>query len=485
MQFQIQDVRFHVLPMRTRFPFKYGIASMSALPHLFVTAILSVDGKPVSGMASEGLPPKWFTKDPATSFELDLAEMLAVIQNASRLARLASAAPIRYFPWWQELYQEQARWAAVKQIPSLLANLGVSLMERAVLDGLCKASSTPLHRLLGSESLAIQLGDIHDELRGIHVQDVLSPQPLSSIAIRHTVGLGDPLRSKDIPADEQLHDGLPHALDESIRAYGLSYFKIKVCGQSETDLPRLREITAILTEECGSHFHITLDGNEQFENLAAFREFYEALRADATLSPLFQNLLLIEQPLHRNHALKDDVAVSLAEWHDGPGVIIDESDSALSDLPRGLALGYSGTSHKNCKGIIKGLANAALLKTRAGQTKRPLILSGEDLANVGPMALLQDLAMMAALGVTHVERNGHHYFRGLSMHSEAVQNDALKCHPDLYRQHSAGFPTLDIQKGRLNLGSVNAAPFGCGIDLNTDALLPLNTWIKEGGMAQL
>lgn len=485
MQFQIHDIRFHVLPMRTRFPFKYGIASMRALPHLFVTADLSVDGKPARGLASEGLPPKWFTKNLDTDFEADLAEMLAVIQNASRLARLAAAQPVGFFTWWQELYREQAGWASVKQAPSLLANLGVSLMERTILDGLCKASGSSLHRLLGCEALGIRLGEIRPELEGVSVAQVLAPQPLSRIAVRHTVGLGDPLRTHDIPEEERLHDGLPHALDESIRAYGLSYFKIKVCGQAETDLTRLREIASILTHECPRGFHVTLDGNEQFQDLASFRDFYETLSADPSLAPLFQNLLLIEQPLHRAHALKDDVAPAIAGWSDGPGLIIDESDGALADLPRALDLGYCGTSHKNCKGIVKGLANAALLKVRQPAASRPLILSGEDLANVGPVAMLQDLAMMAALGITHLERNGHHYFRGLSMHSEAVQSAALKHHPDLYQAHEAGFPAVRISQGQLEVGSVNAAPFGCGFELDMGDYTPLNDWIKGGGMADL
>jgi len=485
MQFQIHDIRFHVLPMRTRFPFKYGIASMSALPHLFVSLDLSVGGRQARGIASEGLAPKWFTKDPNTFIEQDLAEMLAVIQNASRIARLASPKPVLYFRWWQELYQEQARWATVKQIPSLLANLGVSLMERAVLDGLCKAADTSFHRLLGSDSLGISLGEVHEALSGISVAQVLPAEPQARISVRHTVGLGDPLRARDIPADKQLNDGLPHALDESIRAYGLRHFKIKACGQAHLDLPRLREITAILAEECPDGFLATLDGNEQFQDLASFRDFYETLRADHALTPLFQNLLFIEQPLHRDHALKDDVAVALTEWTEGPGLIIDEADGALKDLPQALDLGYSGTSHKNCKGIMKGLTNAALLKVRSASSKRPLILSGEDLANVGPVALLQDLAMMATLGITHVERNGHHYFRGLSMHPPAVQEAVLQTHTGLYRQHEAGFPTLDIRAGQADLRTVNAAPFGCGIDLDTTAYLPLNDWIKQGGMSQL
>jgi hypothetical protein len=482
MTFTLQDTHFHVLPMQTRFPFKYGIASMTSLPHLFVSVDLLVDGRPIRGIASEGLPPKWFTKNLDTLFEQDLAEMLAVIQNASRIAENAAQRPTHYFEWWRALYDEQARWAALRSQPPLLANLGVSLMERAVLDGLCKANQTTLHTLMMSGDLEINLGQIHPELAGVSVDRVLAPQPLSRVAVRHTVGLADPLRAADA---EPLNDGLPYALDESIRAYGLRYFKIKVCGQAAVDLPRLREITAVITEGCPQGFYATLDGNEQFDDLASFRDFYETLRADQALAPLFQSLLMIEQPLHRHHALKDDVAPVIAGWQDGPGLIIDEADGSLGDLPRALDLGYSGTSHKNCKGIIKSVANAALLKVRAASMKRAPILSGEDLVNIGPVALLQDLAMVAALGIAHVERNGHHYFRGLSMHSEIVQQQVLAAHPGLYRRHEAGFPTLDIREGFLDLHSVNAAPFGCGIELDLTPFQTLKTWIMSGGLAAL
>jgi len=45
-------------------------------------------------------------------------------------------------------------------------------------------------------------------------------------------------------------------------------------------------------------------------------------------------------------------------------------------------------------------------------TANEVVLTGEDLCNLGPVAFLQDLAMMALLGIEHVERNGHHYFAG-------------------------------------------------------------------------
>ena len=70
-----------VLHTRTRFPFRYGIASMTDVPHLFLRTRVAVAGKSSFGLTAEGLPPKWFTKNPNTTFEQDLPEMLRVIRN--------------------------------------------------------------------------------------------------------------------------------------------------------------------------------------------------------------------------------------------------------------------------------------------------------------------------------------------------------------------------------------------------------------------
>lgn len=480
MRFSLLKTEFHVLPMRTRFPFRYGIASLTALPHLMLTVKLEVAGREVTGIASEGLAPKWFTKNADTSVELDLAEMIAVIQNAARLGLNAARQPTGFFAWWQMLYEEQATWGRVRSQPALLTSLGVSLIERAVLDALCQAAGHPLHQLLRTDALDIDLGAVRPELAGLSVHQVLPELPLDRIAVRHTIGLSDPLTAADSPG---LQDGLPDTLEDSIRAYGLSFFKIKVCGDLAIDLPRLREIAAVLARNCPAGYRATLDGNEQFTDLASFRAFDQELRAEPALRQLFDSLIFIEQPLHRDHALREEVAASLADWQDGPGVIIDESDGALDDLPRALEMGYSGTSHKSCKGIVKGLANAALLHVRAASLKRQLILSGEDLANVGPVSQLQDLAMMALLGIPHVERNGHHYFRGLSMWPEDVQAKAWQLHPGLYERHEAGFTALTVRDGSLDLASVNAAPFGCAIPLDATRYDALKPWILAGGLS--
>jgi hypothetical protein len=357
------------------------------------------------------------------------------------------------------LYREQSAWADARHTAPLLANLGVSLIERAALDGLCRIAGEPLHRIIAANRLGLRLGEVYADLGSAQPRDLLPTAPLPSCFVRHTVGLGDWLSPVDIPASERVNDGLPQDLESSIREYGLRYFKVKLFADAERDLPRLREISRLLKCEHGGECFVTLDGNENFKNFEAFRDFWQKAAAEPALRELWQRILFVEQPVHRDRALSDDPGVTLRGWQDRPPLVIDESDGAVGDLPRALALGYVGTSHKNCKGIVKGIANACLLEKRRRKGEA-VVLTGEDLCNLGPVPLLQDLAMMALLGVEHVERNGHHYYRGLSLWPKDWQDTTLEAHGDLYRRHRDGFACLQIREGRVALGSVNAAPLG-------------------------
>ena len=457
-RFTLSSFEFFVRHTRTRFPFRYGIASMTEVPHLFVRTTVKVTGKSSFGLSAEGLPPKWFTKNPATTFDQDLPEMLQVISHAAKLAARVAHEPLSFFDFWRELSREQSAWADARHTAPLLANLGVSLIERAALDGFCRIAGEPLHRMIAANRLGLRLGEIYSDLGSAQPRDLLPAAPLSSCFVRHTVGLGDWLSPADIPASERVDDGLPQDLESSIREYGLRYFKVKLFADPERDLTRLRELSRLLKPATGECF-VTLDGNENFKNFGAFRDFWQKAAAEPALRELWRRILFVEQPVHRDRALSDDPGAALRGWPDRPPLVIDESDGALGDLPRALALGYVGTSHKNCKGIVKGIANACLLEKRR-RNGEAVLLTGEDLCNLGPVPLLQDLAMMALLGVEHVERNGHHYYRGLSLWPKDWQDTTLETHDDLYRRHRDGFACLQIREGRVALSSVNAAPLG-------------------------
>ena len=83
-----------------------------------------------------------------------------------------------------------------------------------------------------------------------------------------------------------------------------------------------------------------------------------------------------------------------------------------------------------------------------------------------PVALLNDLAAMAVLGMGDVERNGHHYFAGLGMFPPALQRAVCSAHPDLYAMRPEGFAALRIVAGALSTRSILAAPFGHALNLD-------------------
>lgn len=471
-RFTLEPFEFFVLHTRTRFPFRYGIASMTDVPHLFVRTRVNSDNGSTGGLTAEGLPPKWFTKDPATTFEQDLPEMLEAIGHATNLAEQIAQRPVCFFDLWRDLDRLQGQWAASRGLAPLLAGLGVALVERAVVDGLCRLAGEPFHRMLATNRLGLSVGEIYAELEGLEPRDLLPPSPLRLCFVRHTIGLADALSPGELTAEDRVDDGLPQDLEASIRAYGLRYFKVKLSGRVERDLPRLRDLARLLDRETGGEFFVTVDGNENFEDFTAFRILWERLAAEPALRELSRRTVVVEQPVHRDRALSDDAGAALNQWPDRPPLIIDESDGALGDVPRALEIGYSGASYKNCKGIVKGLANACLLSARRRQG-RPGVLTGEDLCNLGPVALQQDLAMMALLGIDHVERNGHHYYRGLGMFPRDWLEGTLQSHGDLYKRHADGFAHVRIHEGMMDLTSVNAAPFGVEPRFDVTDFLPL------------
>jgi hypothetical protein len=332
-----------------------------------------------------------------------------------------------------------------------------------MIEAFCRAQGRPFHQLLKGNEFGIRLGEIHQTLGGKAPADLLPGQPLTRIVARHTVGLADPLVEGDIAASDRLDDGLPQSLAACIQAYGLRHFKIKVQGDRERDIDRLSRIAEVVAAHAPRDFAFSLDGNEQFHSLTEFQDFWQQVYHQPKLRPFFAHLLFVEQPFHRDVALDPEAMKPLRRWVPRPPLIIDESDGELTSLDQALRLGYAGTSHKNCKGVFKSIANACLLADiRRVQPALGAVLSGEDLANIGPVALLQDLAVCACLGITSVERNGHHYFAGLSMFPPAVQQQVLEAHADLYHPSRSGWPTLTIRDGMVATRSVGQAPFGVG-----------------------
>jgi hypothetical protein len=457
----IETVELFELPLRTRLPFRYGIAEMRALPHCVIRLRVRFGHRVTRGLAADHLPPRWFRKDARQTPDEEIAELRRVVRQAARDARGESAPTV--FHWWREAYARQLAWGEFHGMPPLLAHFGVTLVERALLDAACHAAGRSFHQVLLEGSLGFDPAAVHPELAGSDWRRAFPPQPLPRVFARHTVGLGDPVLEDDLDPSARLQDGLPETVEGAIAAYGHTHFKVKLSGDTATDLARLDRLHRCLRgAPVPGPFLVTLDGNEQYDSAEAFADAWERLRASPLPRDPAVRLGCVEQPLRREASF--DLAPGwLAALPGRPPVIIDEADGALEDLPRALACGYAGTSHKNCKGVFKGLAHRCLLHARARGADRadpPPLLTGEDLCTLGPIALAQDLAVQATLGSASVERNGHHYFRGLSAFPESLNRALVATQPRTYRWHPGGFAALRIEKGRIDLQDLLQCPFG-------------------------
>lgn len=459
MDIQVHDFDLHLVHLRARFPFRYGIATMTEVPQLFLRLFTRVDGAAQTGFSAEMLAPRWFSKRPEQSIEAERNELLNAIRHAAAAALEIPAATA--FDFWEQLYRVQSDWGAQNKFPPLLSHLGTSLVERALIDALCRSTRRPFPQMVAANGFGIRLGAIHPSLEGFNPNRFLPASPLRKIIVRHTVGLSDPLTDADVA--EKVNDGLPQTLSAAIAHYGLRHFKIKIGGDPVTDLARLDQVAALLLAEAPKEFRFSLDANEQYGSIDSFRQFWSSFCTGKRLRLLLPHLLFVEQPLHRDAAFGEEVSRAFAGWPDRPPMIIDESDAETGSLGLALKTGYAGTSHKNCKGVFKGIANRCrLLQLRLENQSHPALMSGEDLSTTPPVGLLQDLAVQATLGIESVERNGHHYFAGLSSFPPGTRDQVLQAHPDLYARGARGWPTLTIDRGNLSVGSVLAAPFGPG-----------------------
>ncbi|MFI5001574.1 MAG: mandelate racemase, partial [Reyranellales bacterium] len=156
-------------------------------------------------------------------------------------------------------------------------------------------------------------------------------------------------------------------------------------------------------------------------------------------------------------------------------VIIDESDGELSTFPEALKLGYAGVSSKNCKGFYKSILNAS----RVAKLGPGYFMSAEDLTTQPGVSVQQDLALVSLLGLTHVERNAHHFIDGMSATSEAEQASFLAAHPTLYNRRPGRPVRLRVPGGKINLSSLGCPGFAVGAEVDFKSLRPMPAAPKE------
>jgi hypothetical protein len=459
----------------TRMPFRFGVITMRAAP-LLTLAVEVEDrgGRRVTGYAADFLAFRWFDKRPEKRLADNCADLLGTVEAARALYLEAGndglATP---FDLWRATHGEIERIALAEGFNRLGASFGSSMLERAVIDALGRLARRSLFELVRDSFLGIDLGAVSPALRGRDVRSFLPKRPLARLHVRHTVGLVDPITATDV--SEPVADGLPETLEDYLDVDDIRYLKVKVGGELDDDIARLQAIAAVLDRRARA-FGISLDGNEQYKAPDDFLGLIERIKASPKLKRFWDQVMFIEQPLDRAIALDPGVAPMLRALSVEKPVIIDEADGWVGAFEEAVRLGYRGTSHKNCKGVYKSLHNLALAAVhneRRGHDE--LFLTAEDLSNLPVVPLQADLAAVALLGVAHVERNGHHYFRGLGHLPEAEKAAALAAHPDLYERRDAEV-FLKVTDGMLACASLQVPGMGFAALPDLGAMTPVDEW---------
>ncbi|WP_426435166.1 hypothetical protein [Bradyrhizobium genosp. P] len=452
LRLAVRDIAFFERPVAFARPFRFGAVTMSAATQVFVRVEIEVEGKGgATGGSAELLAPKWFDKRPELTPEETIDELRRSLLIARELY-LANRGFDTAFGLHAACSRAQVAACAREDIPPLAAALGPAEIDKAILDALLRAAGVNVFDGM-AQNIAGLDARLTPDLDAAAIAHFLATRKrLDRVAIRHTVGMDDRIEGKGGVAD-------------SGENAGARYFKLKLNGDPAHDAARLVRIGNELAR-LPYPTKVTLDANEQYADLAALNALVDRLDHDSALATIASHLLYIEQPMPRDITKTSPLGPLAAR-----NFIIDEADDSYDAFPAARSLGYRGISSKSCKGLYKSIVNAARAAAWSADGGKYFI-SGEDLTCQAGLAVQQDLALGALIGVTHAERNGHHYVDGFAETPESEADAFLAAHPDLYTR-AGGKVRLAIHDGDLVTGSLIAPGFASSVHPDWSTMQPL------------
>jgi L-alanine-DL-glutamate epimerase-like enolase superfamily enzyme len=451
-RFAVRDISFFERPIPFAKPFRFGSVVITSSVQVFVRAGIEIEGKGASvGASAEMMASKWFDKRAHLSPQQTVDGLRRALSIARELY-LARSGFDTAFGHHAAVLAAQVEACAKADIPPLAAGFGPAEIDKAILDALLRGAGIGFFDGMAANIAGIDARLSNDLSDRDVTQFLAGRKRLERVAIRHTVGMDDKVEGAGGVADEKENAGA-------------RYFKLKLNGDPEHDAERLARIGRELAT-LPHDYRVTLDANEQYADLAALGALVDRLDRDAALQPIASRLLYIEQPMPRDITRQSPLG-ALAKRD----FIVDEADDSYDAFPMARELGYRGISSKSCKGIYKSVINATrAAKWSAGGGN--CFIAGEDLTCQAGLAVQQDLALGALIGVTHAERNGHHYVDGFG-DTPAVEAEAfLAAHPDLYFR-DGGKVRLAIHDGDLLTGSLTTPGFATSVHPDWSTMQPL------------
>ena len=402
-------------------PFRFGAVTVEAAPQAYIRVEVAVEGHGTAvGGSAELMVPKWFDKDPCKT----PAQTIDGLRHSLQLAAAAyQGAEGAAFAIHAERHAAHTAACAAIGLPPLVAAFGMTELDKAVLDALFRAVGVGAWAGLAANLAMLDATLTHDLEPGEIDGFLRRQRPAASVPVRHAVGYLDDVS----------------ALPDTLAATGCQWLKLKLSGDPEADRARLRAIAAVLPHTVRG---ASLDANEQYD--PTLLPVLHAILQDPAIRPITDRLLYVEQPVARG-------TLDLGLFASQHPCVMDEGDDSYGAFPAALEHGWRGVSIKSCKGVYKALLNAVRAQ------KAGAMLTAEDLTTQPGLALQQDAALVAFLGLPHMERNGHAYTAGFVDPSEAERFGMA--HPELY----------EGARLRLHDGAITTARIGAAIGYGSAA----------------
>src|SRR4051812_15471608 len=293
MNIKLEEVERYERPMTMRLPFRFGVITVTGGVQAVIRVRISLpDGRSGQGVAAEALAAKWFEKSPEFSDDQNLDQLRQSLDLA--IEHYKGHGADTPFGLFAGTYNEQQKKGAALRLNPLVASYGPALLDRAILDALGKITGNSFSQMIISNLPGIRTMELTPDIEQIPLARFLAAlRPATSIELRHTVGLVDPLTAGDRTPMERINDGLPETLEEVVSYYRGRYYKLKVAGDIKADLDRLSRIAFVLDHRLPD-YKTTLDGNEQYEDVEGIVELWRKVGETPALARLVQSTLFIE-----------------------------------------------------------------------------------------------------------------------------------------------------------------------------------------------
>ena len=136
--FRIAEIDISESPVVLRMPFRFGVVTLRQCHEAHIRVrIETPDGRSAWGATAEMIVPKWFDKNPHLSDAQNFDQQRDVLRLA-REAYLAESRPQSAFGHFAAHHESHLRVCARHGHNPLLANYGPALIDKAVLDALCR-----------------------------------------------------------------------------------------------------------------------------------------------------------------------------------------------------------------------------------------------------------------------------------------------------------------------------------------------------------